>query len=74
VRKRFRTFIDEQAGSGSGIFDAEKRCLLGILSRATEKFVYRKQGGGFVALPNGRAGYFVPASEITRFIPAEFRF
>src|SRR5438552_18334395 len=74
IRKRFGTLISEVAGSGSGVFDVERKCLLGIISRAIPKYDYQEQDGKFIAEPAGHAGYFVPASEIAEFIPAEFRF
>jgi hypothetical protein len=49
-------------------------CLLGIISRKVMKFDHRGGHEGIVALPNGFAGYFVPASEIALFIPPKFQF
>lgn len=75
LRQRFNTLTGEVAeASGSGIFDADKRCLLGIMSRRVQKFDYRNDNGRIVAEPAGFAGYFVPASQIAEFIPQEFRF
>jgi hypothetical protein len=75
ARQRFGTLTSEVAeASGSGVFDAEKRCLKGIMSRRIPKFGYRRVDGKVVAEPAGFAGYFVPASEIAKFVPAEFRF
>ena len=73
-RKRFSTLISEPAGSGSGVFDDNKRCLLGIISRAIQKYNYRREDGRIIAEPAGKAGYFVSASEISEFIPPEFRY
>jgi hypothetical protein len=73
-RMRFNTLIGDVAGgSGSGVFDAEKRCLMGIISGKVQKYE-RKDGGRIVEVPVGFAGYFVPASQIADFIPLEFRF
>jgi len=74
LQKRFNTLIGEAGASGSGVFDAERRCLMGIISRAIQKYNYRKEDGQIVAEPVGFAGYFVSASQITDFIPQEFRF
>jgi hypothetical protein len=75
LRRRFNTLISEVAeGSGSGVFDAQRRCLLGIMSRRLPKYDYRKEEGKVTAEPVGFAGYFVPASQIAEFIPEEFRF
>ena len=63
-RSKFWTLIgdvDSTGNSGSGVFDSNRKCLLGIMSR---KF---KVGGKYVAK------YFVPASEIREFIPIERR-
>ena len=53
--------VDSTGNSGSGVFDPNRKCLLGIMSL---KF---KVGGRYVAK------YFVPASEIREFIPIERR-
>ena len=75
LRWRFDTLIrDLVGGSGSGVFDAERRCLMGIISRSVPKYEYRQQHGSIIAEPVGFAGYFVSASKIADFIPPEFRF
>ena len=75
LRWRFDTLIRDLVGaSGSGVFDAEKRCLMGIISRRVPKYEYRQQHGGIIAESVGSAGYFVSAFEIADFIPPEFRF
>jgi hypothetical protein len=73
-RKRFSTLSDLVGASGSGVFDTERRCLMGIMSRKATKYDYRKEDGRIFAEPTGFAGYFVPASEIADFVPPEFRF
>jgi hypothetical protein len=65
-RTRFSTLIAAVQGSGSGAFDADKKCLLGIMSASVGIDPHRLKGA--------HAGYFVPASKIADFIPAEFRF
>lgn len=65
-RTRFSTLIAEAQGSGSGVFDANKKCLVGIMSASV--------GMRDNQLRPAHAGYFVPASQIADFIPAEFRF
>lgn len=75
LRKRFNTLIGDLVGaSGSGVFDAERRCLMGIISSKVQKYDYRKEKGETIAKPAGFAGYFVSASQIADFIPPEFRF
>jgi Trypsin-like peptidase domain len=65
-RAQFGTLITEPQGSGSGVFDPERKCLLGIMSAA----VLRSNSKA----PNDRLGYFVPASTIGTFIPAHIHF
>ena len=70
-RTRFSTVISDVAttgNSGSGVFDAGQKCLLGIMSR---KVVTRADAQ---SEPKDIAKYFVPASTIRAFIPTEYRF
>jgi S1-C subfamily serine protease len=70
VQKRFPTVIRDVAptgNSGSGVFDAGQKCLLGIMSR---KITVRSN----TADEKDIAKYFVPASTIRAFIPTEYRF
>jgi hypothetical protein len=74
LRARFSTLISDVAttgNSGSGVFDATRKCLLGIMSR---KIQARLLGAGSEAKLRDIAKYFVPASVIRQFIPAEYRF
>ena len=73
-RKSYSTLISEVAGSGSGVFDAARGCLVGIITHKIEKYDYREEEGEVIEYPDGYAGYFIPASQIADFIPAEFRF
>src|SRR5262249_31013873 len=51
IRARFNTLIgDFVAGSGSGVFDAGKRCLMGIISRRVQKLNYQREGGSIIAV------------------------
>jgi hypothetical protein len=76
LRGRFDTLIGDVAttgNSGSGVFDAQKQCLLGIISRKLS-----------VTLPGNRLGapartediakYFVPAGDIKAFVPDGVQF
>jgi hypothetical protein len=70
--RRFSTVIADVArtgNSGSGVFDVQHRCLLGIMSRKISV------SGTRVGKKETRdiAKYFVPASEIAAFIPPEWR-
>lgn len=66
-RSRYNSLIGDVQSSGAGAFDAEKKCLLGIMSAAVTT------SGGTIGQKR-RAGYFVPAPQITDFLPAELRF
>ena len=74
VQKRFSTVISDVAttgNSGSGVFDAGQKCLLGIMSR---KITVRPNTATGKAEEKDIAKYFVPASTIRAFIPTEYRF
>jgi len=66
-RHKFSTLIGDVAStgnSGSGVFDPNRKCLLGIMSR---KFMAQTPQG-----QKDVAKYFVAASVIREFMPAEF--
>ena len=74
-RSHFGTLISEPHVSGSGVFDADKKCLVGIMSAA----VTRNDFMGAAVTPyrfqsatDDRVGYFVPASAIADFLPAHY--
>ena len=72
--KRFATVIRDVAttgNSGSGVFDAQRKCLLGIMSRKISQVRTQKDSG--VKTTTDTAKYFVPASTIAEFMPAELR-
>jgi len=74
-RMKFSTLINEAEGSGSGVFDAERKCFLGIISREIKQNAFRDERGRILIDTTGDfAGYFVPAPKIAEFIPPEFRF
>jgi hypothetical protein len=67
-RTKFSTLIRDVAttgNSGSGVFDPNHKCLLGIISG---KFTSRTTEGDKEV-----AKYFVPAVAIRDFMPVEFR-
>jgi hypothetical protein len=75
MRARFNTVISDVAdtgNSGSGVFDAGKKCLLGIISRKIQQVRVRSDNG--VKEVQDIAKYFVPASTIAGFIPLELQF
>src|SRR6516165_7326829 len=57
--------------SGSGVFDAGQKCLLGIMSR---KIFVPANSEDPESKEKDIAKYFVPASTIHAFIPTEYRF
>jgi hypothetical protein len=74
VRTKFPTVISDVAttgNSGSGVFDAGAKCLLGIMSR---KIFVRPASAGKESEQKDIAKYFVPTSTIRAFIPTEYRF
>jgi hypothetical protein len=80
-RSNFTTFINDMwipGGSGTGVFQAERKCLLGILSSKIWQYNYRKERGRLVRdltkNTTDIARHFVSAAEIAEFIPPEFRF
>ena len=73
--RKFSTVIADVAqtgNSGSGVFDARRRCLLGIMSRKIS--VSRQKSGESKPEIRDIAKYFVPASSISAFMPAAFHF
>jgi hypothetical protein len=72
--RKFRTVIADVAqtgNSGSGVFDAKQRCLLGIMSRKISQSRTRPDTGK--SETRDIAKYFVPAAEITGFLPANIK-
>jgi hypothetical protein len=75
LRDRFDTVIGDVAttgNSGSGVFDAWKQCLLGIMSRKIS--VLRPAAPGNPAQNIDIAKYFVPVRDIKLFVPANVSF
>jgi hypothetical protein len=75
-RARFGTVIADvaHAVSGSGVFDAGKHCLLGIVSRKILVGMAPQANQPNNKPIAGFAKYFVPPRTITKFLPDEFRF
>jgi S1-C subfamily serine protease len=70
--KRFDTIIGDVArtgNSGSGVFDANTKCLLGIVSRRITQVRTLLVNGS--QQNHDLAKYFVPARVIAQFLPAE---
>ena len=68
------SYFPETSASGSGVFDANRKCLLGIISGKIWRYEIRQVDGNAVREPHDIASYFVPASKIADFIPPEDRF
>lgn len=69
LRGRFDTLIGDVAttgDSGSGVFDAQKQCLLGIITKKVSVILRDPLGGPAQTI--GIAKYFIPASDIKSFI------
>jgi hypothetical protein len=76
--RRFNTVIGDVAttgNSGSGVFDAQRRCLLGIMSRkiSVTRTPAPRYGPGKPDVQD-IAKYFVPAATIAAFLPPDLRF
>jgi S1-C subfamily serine protease len=74
MRTKFPTVISDVAttgNSGSGVFHAGSKCLLGIMSA---KIFVRPKDPDAGGEQKDIAKYFVPASTIRAFIPTEYRF
>jgi hypothetical protein len=72
--RRFSTIIRDVAttgNSGTGLFDANRKCLLGIMSRKISQVRLRKDTGAKTTVDIAK--YFVPASTISAFMPARYR-
>src|SRR5262245_42588718 len=74
LRTKFPTLISDVAttgNSGSGVFDAGYKCLLGIMS---QKIFVRPASADKESEQKDIDKYFVPVSTIRSFIPTEYRF
>ncbi len=75
IRAKFPTVIGDVArtgNSGSGVFDAHNKCLLGIMSRRIWRTQLKNKNEVLVEEQIDIAKYFVPVSVIAAFIPPEF--
>jgi hypothetical protein len=72
--RRFSTVIrdvETTGNSGSAVFDAQRKCLLGIMSRKISQVRTRKDTGQKTTVDIAK--YFVPAATIADFMPARLR-
>ncbi len=70
-RSKYPTLITEPQGSGSGVFNAERKCLIGIMSAQVPKYAYQNDSRRISFREDGLAGYFAPAVNGTNFIPTK---
>jgi hypothetical protein len=73
--RRFSTAIADVAktgNSGSGVFDARRHCLLGIMSRKIMQPIPASHGKP--ARMRDVAKYFVPSTTIRAFLPADIKY
>lgn len=63
--------VKETGNSGSGVFDVQRYCLLGIMSRKISQNVFNKITKK--QEQHDIAKYFVPASTIAAFIPPDYK-
>ena len=71
--RKFNTVIADVArtgNSGSGVFDVQRRCLLGIMSRKISQS--RTRADNRKTEVHDIAKYFVPASEIAAFLSSDY--
>jgi hypothetical protein len=77
IPKKFRTairYFAETGNSGAGVFQATEKCLIGIISRLISGMRVRTVDGKAIKEHVDIAKYFVPVSEIAKFIPTDVRF
>jgi hypothetical protein len=73
--RKFNSVIADVAttgNSGSGVFDAHRKCLLGIMSRKISQSW--SKGGTSQTITRDIAKYFVPSTTIRDFIPPDTSF
>ena len=71
LRGTFDALIDSPRVSGSGLFDAERKCLVGIISAKVQKYHSKLENVRIRGYLDGYAGYFVSAAKIAKFLPAD---
>jgi S1-C subfamily serine protease len=77
IAPKFRTAISDVAttgNSGSGVFDARMKCLLGIISAKISASQDEHDNGQTLKKTRDIAKSFVPGPVIAQFIPPQYRF
>jgi len=70
--RQYDTLINDVAStgnSGSGVFDAQKKCLLGIMSRKISQSFTPKDTGQTATIDIAK--YFISSAKIEKFLPAK---
>ena len=76
LEPKYRTAISDVAttgNSGSGVFDTEQKCLLGIISAKIREVRKRRDNGRPAEVSYDVAKYFVPSPVIAEFIATDKR-
>jgi hypothetical protein len=76
-RALFGSLVSEPHVSGSGVFDPDRKCLVGIMNAAVQmrgNFRMEAQAGPLVRASAHSVGSFVPAAVIANFIPDHLKF
>jgi hypothetical protein len=74
---KFGTVIGDVAttgDSGSGVFDANQQCLLGIISRRIWETRFKSEDGRLTTENHDIAKFFVPSLTIIEFLPSDVHF
>jgi hypothetical protein len=77
LQSEYRTAVRSvpgSGGSGSAVIDANKKCLVGMITRTIDGTETSEEDGRPIGQPVTVAKYFIPASEIASFLPAGLRY
>ena len=77
LQSGYRTAVGlapETGGSGSAVIDANKRCLVGMITRTISTGELIEEDGRKAEKSVAVAKYFIPASQIASFLPAGLRY
>jgi len=67
-------FVKESGASGSGVFDANTKCLAGMITRLITRSELVRERWQYTTVEHPVAKYFIPASDIAAFMPKWLRF
>jgi hypothetical protein len=66
--------VPDFGGSGFGVIDANKRCLVGMITRTIAGTKTSEEDGRETVEPVTVAKYFIPASQTADFFPADLHY